>query len=137
MNRDLKEFINEIENETKRNDCKALVQLMEKESGYKANLHGKIVGFGLYHYKYDSGREGDAIVTGFSPRSQNISIYIMPGFSDYKKELESIGKYKTGKSCLYIKKLIRRVVIFQILFVINLTEITNLNWMQQKVPGLL
>ncbi len=106
MNRDLKEFINEIENETKRNDCKALVQLMEKESGYKANLHGKIVGFGLYHYKYDSGREGDAIVTGFSPRSQNISIYIMPGFSDYKKELESIGKYKTGKSCLYIKKLI-------------------------------
>ncbi len=78
---------------------------MEEESGYKAVLHGKIVGFGIYHYKYDSGREGDAIVVGFSPRSQNITIYIMPGFSDYEKELKQLGKHKTSKSCLYVNKL--------------------------------
>ena len=106
MKRDLKEFLNSIENETKRNDCKALVRIMEEESGYKAALRGSIVGFGMYHYKYESGHEGDAIVTGFSPRSQNITIYVMPGFSDYEKELESLGKHKASKSCLYIKKLL-------------------------------
>ena len=116
MKSDLRDFIDSIENETRRDDCKALVTLMEQESGYKAALHGKIVGFGLYHYKYDSGWEGDAFVTGFSPRSQNISIYIMPGFSDYAEELASLGKHKTSKSCLYIKRLsdIEKVILRKI-----------------------
>ena len=78
---------------------------MEKASGYDAYLSGSIVGFGEYHYKYESGREGDSVVTGFSPRKQNIAIYIMPGFSAYEKELSLLGKYKLGKSCLYINKL--------------------------------
>ena len=105
MKKDLRDFLNNIEKESKRDDSKALVKIMAQESGYKARLHGKIIGFGQYHYKYDSGREGDAIVTGFSPRAQNITIYIMPGFSDYQKELESLGKHKSSKSCLYINKL--------------------------------
>ena len=78
---------------------------MEEESAYKATLHGSIIGFGRYHYKYESGREGDSSVVAFSPRAQNITLYIMPGFSDYRKELEKLGKAKTAKSCLYINKL--------------------------------
>lgn len=105
MKPDLAEFIAGIENETKRNDCLALIELMAQASGYQPALHGKIVGFGMYHYKYASGREGDAVVTGFSPRAQNISIYIMPGFSDYAGQLQALGKHKTAKSCLYIKRL--------------------------------
>ena len=105
MKKDLKAFIDKIDNETKKKDATRLIKIMEEESGYKAALCGSIIGFGLYHYKYDSGREGDAIVTGFSPRKQNLTIYIMPGFSKYGKELEKLGKHKTAKSCLYINKL--------------------------------
>ncbi len=105
MKRDVREFLAGIAKETKRKDCQSLVKLMEQASGYKATLHGSIVGFGSYHYKYDSGREGDAIVTGFSPRAQNITVYIMPGFSDYQEELAVLGKHKHSKSCLYINKL--------------------------------
>ena len=64
-----------------------------------------IVGFGSYHYRYASGREGDWPVAGFSPRKQNLVIYIMPGFSDYGDLLGKLGKYRTGKSCLYVNKL--------------------------------
>jgi len=105
MNRDVRNFLNSIEKESKRDDCKALVKIMEEESAYKATLHGSIIGFGRYHYKYESGREGDSSVVAFSPRAQNITLYIMPGFSDYRKELEKLGKAKTAKSCLYINKL--------------------------------
>jgi len=105
MKKDLKEYIGKIKNDRKRGDCLALVKLMEEESGFKARLHGKIVGFGLYNYVYESGREGVAIVTGFLPGSQNISIYIMPGFAKFGDELGKIGKHKLGKSCLYINKL--------------------------------
>lgn len=64
-----------------------------------------IVGFGRYHYKYDSGREGDALRVGFSSRAQNISVYIMPGYQDFSAELARLGQHKTGKSCLYVKRL--------------------------------
>jgi hypothetical protein len=64
-----------------------------------------IIGFGSYHYKYASGREGDWFLTGFSPRKQNLSIYIMSGFNRYEEILSRLGKFKTGKSCLYINKL--------------------------------
>jgi len=105
MNKALKDYLSQIESTQKREDAFALVKLMEEESGYQASLHGKIIGFGVYNYKYESGREGVAIVTGFSPRSHNFAIYIMPGFSKYGNELEKIGKHKLGKSCLYINRL--------------------------------
>lgn len=102
---DLKHYLAAIKHDTMRKDAAALVKIMEEESGYKAALCGRIVGFGLYHYVYDSGREGDAIVTGFLPGAQHFSLYIMPGFSDFTKELENLGKHKTAKCCLYIRKL--------------------------------
>lgn len=105
MNRALKAFIDAIERESKRKDSLALIKLMEEESGYKAKLHGKIVGFGSYHYKYASGREGEAIVTGFAPGKGPISIYIMPGFANYQKELARLGKHRSAKVCIYINKL--------------------------------
>jgi len=105
MKNELKQFISSVDNKQKREDSIALVKLMEEESGYKGYLSGKIIGFGKYHYKYESGREGESLVVGFSPRKQNIAIYIMPGFSEYQNILDKIGKHKIGKSCLYINKL--------------------------------
>ena len=99
-------FIKSIENETRRKDCQQLSKLMGEITGKRAKMWGDgIVGFGKYHYKYNSGREGDFFVTGFSPRKQNLTIYIMPGFSNYKTLLKKIGKHKTSVSCLYIKTL--------------------------------
>jgi len=78
---------------------------MEDTSGYKPYLSGTIIGFGKYDYKYDSGREGTSSVVAFSPRKANLVLYIMPGFADNQDLLESLGKHKIGKSCLYINKL--------------------------------
>lgn len=86
-------------------DALKLVEIMREETGYEPYLDGKIISFGSYHYAYESGREGDCCVTGFSPTKQRISIYIIPGFSNYQSELEDIGKHKTGKCCLYVNKL--------------------------------
>ena len=105
MNKELKTFISAIEKETKRNDSLSLLALMEEESGYKGKLRGKVIGFGSYHYKYASGREGDAIVTGFSPGQSYFSIYIMLGFANFRKELAKLGKHRSTKCCLYINKL--------------------------------
>lgn len=101
----LNEFIQGIPSETKRNDAIELLKILEEESGYMPYISGSIVGFGSYHYKYDSGREGDSFVVAFSPRKANIAIYIMPGFSTFEEQLKRLGKHKTGKSCLYINKL--------------------------------
>ena len=99
-------FIQSIEDDCKRKDCKQLLKLMREITGKRAKKWGdSIVGFGKYHYKYKTGREGDFFVTGFSPRKQNLTIYIMPGFSKYKTLLKKIGKHKTSVSCLYIKTL--------------------------------
>lgn len=99
-------FLKGIEDDQKRSDCLELLALIEAITGKKPKMWGtSIVGFGNYHYKYASGREGDYFVTGFSPRKQNLTIYIMPGFTRYEAVMSKIGKYKTGKSCLYIKKL--------------------------------
>ena len=82
------------------------MEMMKEMTGETPKMWGKsIVGFGSYHYKYDSGREGDWFLTGFSPRKQNLSLYIMAGFGQYDDLLANLGKHKTGKSCLYIKKL--------------------------------
>ena len=79
---------------------------MQRVTGEPPTMWGdSIVGFGSYHYVYDSGREGDWFLTGFSPRKRNLSLYIMAGFSDYDELMERLGKHKTGKSCLYVNRL--------------------------------
>ncbi|MCE2406071.1 MAG: DUF1801 domain-containing protein [Pseudomonadales bacterium] len=102
----VEQFINSVDNETKRKDSLEILDMMSAITGSPPVLWGSsLVGFGRYHYKYASGREGDFFLTGFSPRKQALTIYIMPGFSEYETILGNLGKYKTGKSCLYVKKL--------------------------------
>ena len=99
-------FINSIEDVEKRADCKVLMKIMREITGNRATMWGpSIVGFGKYHYKYASGREGDFFLTGFSPRKQALSIYVISGFKPHAKLMEKLGKYKKGKSCLYVKRL--------------------------------
>lgn len=105
-NRSVKTFLDTLVDDTKRKDCRDLLKMMQAVTGYKAKMWGEsIVGFGRYHYKYASGREGEFFVTGFAPRKQDLTIYIMPGFANHTELLAKLGKHKTGKSCLYIKKL--------------------------------
>ncbi|NNJ89674.1 MAG: DUF1801 domain-containing protein [Eudoraea sp.] len=100
------EFLASIPDVQKRMDCITLQHLMKEVTKEDPVMWGSsIVGFGEYHYKYDSGREGDMLMTGFSPRSQNISIYIIAGFKRYEVLMKKLGKHKTGKSCLYVKRL--------------------------------
>lgn len=100
------EFLDTIDDTLKRNDCETLMLLLKNITGQEGVLWGNsIVGFGSYHYVYDSGREGDMFLAGFSPRKQNISIYIMAGFGRYTSLMKELGPHKTGKSCLYIKRL--------------------------------
>lgn len=99
-------FIKGVEDEQKKADCHTLIGLMKEITGEEPVMWGpSIIGFGSYHYKYDSGREGDMLLTGFSPRKQNLTLYIMSGFNRYEKLMQKLGKYKTGKSCLYVKRL--------------------------------
>lgn len=99
------DFLNGVD-EKRREDCFALVELMEEATGAEAKMWGaSIVGFGSYHYKYASGKEGDWMLVGFSPRKQNLTLYIMSGFEEYDGLLAKLGKHSTGKSCLYIKRL--------------------------------
>lgn len=100
------EFINGIEDRQQRVDAKKIAAMMRRATGKRARMWGaSIVGYGQYHYKYDSGREGDFMITGFSPRKQALSVYIMPGFDQFDGLMKKLGKYKTGKSCLYLKRL--------------------------------
>ena len=100
------DFINRVEDEQKRQDCHEIMEIMKGITGEEPKMWGNsMVGFGSYHYKYDSGREGDWFLTGFSPRKQKLSLYIMAGFSHCDALLANLGKYKTGKACLYIKRL--------------------------------
>lgn len=102
----VKRFLNALGNEKRKQDAYVLLDLLQELSGKPAVLWGdSIVGFGSYHYKYATGREGDWPITGFSPRKQNLSIYVMLGFSRYQALMDKLGKYKTGKSCLYVNKL--------------------------------
>jgi hypothetical protein len=105
-NASVEDFLNSIPEEGKRKDAFAVLKLMKQVTRKKPKMWGpSIVGFGEYHYKYDGGREGDWFLTGFSPRKQNLTLYIMSGFTRYDSLMKKLGKYKTGKSCLYIKKL--------------------------------
>jgi len=102
----VEDFLNSVEDEKKREDSNNILNLMQDITGEEPKMWGdSIVGFGSYHYKYASGREGDWFQTGFSPRKQNMTLYIMAGFDRYEELLAKLGKYKTGKSCLYVKKL--------------------------------
>lgn len=103
---DVASFIENVDNEQKRKDSYVLISLMEKATGEKAKMFGPtIVGFGQYHYKYDSGHEGDAPLLGFSPRKAAISLYVYSGGKQQDELLKSLGKYKMGKACIYVKKL--------------------------------
>jgi hypothetical protein len=99
-------FLAGIQDEEKRSDAKKLCTLMRKGTGMKPAIWGtSIVGFGSYHYKYASGREGDWPVTGFSPRQSSLTVYIMPGFKEYGDLLKKLGPHKHSVSCLYLKRL--------------------------------
>ena len=105
-NASVKDFLNSIENEQIRKDCFEISKMMEGVTKAKPKMWGpSIVGFGDYHYIYESGREGDSAIIGFSPRKQNITIYIADGFAQHQGLIKKLGKYSTGKVCLYIKKL--------------------------------
>jgi hypothetical protein len=99
-------FLGNIENDQRKKDCFAVMELMKKITKSEPAMWGtSIVGFGSYHYTYASGREGDWFLCGFSPRKQSLTLYIMTGFSRYNEILSRLGKYKTSKSCLYINKI--------------------------------
>ena len=99
-------FINLVKDDRKRKDSFEMVKIFEKETGFKAKMWGpSIVGFGNYHYKYESGHEGDAPLAGFSPRTAAFSLYLMGDFKDRDKLLSRLGKHKESKACVYFKKL--------------------------------
>ena len=102
----VEEFLNGVSDERKREDSFAILDLMREITGDEPAMWGtSIIGFGSYRYKYASGQDGEWFLTGFSPRKQNLTLYIMSGFDDYDSLLSGLGKHKTGKSCLYINKL--------------------------------
>ena len=99
-------FLNTFEDESKRKDAQTILQMMQDVTGEAPRMWGNsIVGFGSYRYKYASGKEGDWMLTGFSPRKQNLTLYIMSGFEINADIMSRLGKHTTGKGCLYIKKL--------------------------------
>lgn len=105
-NASVDDFLNAVEDEQKRADCFVIAKLMQQVTKAKPKMWGNsIVGFGAYHYTYASGREGDWMLVGFSPRKSNITLYIMAGFEQYADLMKKLGKHTTGKSCLYIKSL--------------------------------
>ena len=99
-------YLNSIENTSRRADAKAMHKLMREVTGERARMWGSsLVGYGSYSYPYASGQSGSSALCGFSPRKQNLVVYIMPGFKPYKSLMAKLGKYRTGKSCLYINKI--------------------------------
>ncbi|HKJ02733.1 MAG TPA: DUF1801 domain-containing protein [Longimicrobiales bacterium] len=102
----VEEFLAGVAHEKRREDCRAVVDLMREITGEEPALWGdSLIGFGSYHYRYESGREGDWPLTGVSPRKQSLTLYIMPGFHRYEELMAGLGRYRTGKSCLYVNRL--------------------------------
>jgi Domain of unknown function (DU1801) len=123
-------FIDAVADEKQRADAHKIAATMERLSGHKPKMWGpSIIGFGSYHYKYDSGREGDMCRIGFSPRKGNTVLYLVDGFEGHAALLEKLGKHKTGKSCLYIKRLsdVDESVLEQLV-------VKSLTYMAQKYP---
>lgn len=103
---DVDHFLAAVEPDRRREDGQTLNALFKRVTGWAPVMWGpSMIGYGQYHYRYDSGREGESLATGFSPRKSNLSIYIMPGYADYSAILDRLGKHKTGKSCLYVNRL--------------------------------
>lgn len=99
-------FIAAVEDDAVRRDCETLMGMMERATGARPALWGSsIVGFGSYHYRYESGREGEWFLTGFAPRKRNLTLYVMAGFDRYAPLMAKLGKHSTGKACLYVKRL--------------------------------
>ena len=124
-------FLGNITPAQKQEDCFSLLKTMKDITGLTPKMWGpSLIGFGDYHYKYESGREGDSFRIGFSPRAQNLSIYIMPGYQDFDDELSRLGKHKMGKSCLYIKRLsdVDETVLHEML-------VKGLSLMEEKYPS--
>lgn len=125
----VKEFLNKVELDSKREDAFELLDIFKEVTGEDPKMWGpSIIGFGQYHYVYKTGHEGDMCATGFSPRKAKHSLYIMSGFDNYNELMDKLGKYSTGKSCLYINKLadIDNVVLKQLIaesynYIINKT----------------
>ena len=102
----VKEFLNQIPDKERRDDCIAVAKMMEEITGDKPKMWGpSIVGFGTYHYKYASGHEGDWPIAAFSPRKKDLTVYLMIGFDKNLELMNQLGKHSKGKSCLYIKRL--------------------------------
>ena len=102
----VKAFLNKISDEQRRKDCQTVSDLMQRATGEVPKMWGSsIVGFGRYQYRYASGHEGEWPIIGFSPRKNDLTLYIMRGFDESQSLLDRLGKFKTGKSCLYIKRL--------------------------------
>jgi hypothetical protein len=102
----VEKFLASVGSEKRRKDCEAVIGMMRAITGEPPRMCGPgVVGFGSCHYKYESGREGDWFLTGVSPRKQNLTLYITPGFDAYGELMGKLGRYKTGKSCLYINSL--------------------------------
>ena len=123
-------FLNAVENKTRKRDAHTINEIMTRISGEKPTMWGPtLVGFGSYHYKYDSGREGDSMITGFSPRKSAMSLYIMPGYGEFDDIMARLGKHKTGKACLYINKLedVDMTVLEELIT-------TSVAWMRNKYP---
>ncbi|WP_269236846.1 DUF1801 domain-containing protein [Flavobacterium flavigenum] len=100
------DFINTVAEDPKRNDVFELLKIMEEVTGFEPKMWGPgIIGFGSYHYKYESGHEGEAPLTAFSPRKDAISLYLSSSFENKEELLSKFGKHKAGKGCIYIKKL--------------------------------
>lgn len=102
----VRDFLESVELDKRREDGFRMLEIMEEIVSDPPKMWGpSIVGFGTYHYKYESGREGDFMKVGFSPRKTSLTVYIIPGFPRFDELMKQLGKFKTGKSCLYIKKL--------------------------------
>lgn len=102
----VQDFIDGLESERRRSEAHELDALFRRVTGWRPVLWGdSLIGYGSYHYRYESGREGDMLATGFSPRKARHSIYILPGYADYGRILDRLGKHAKGKSCLYVNKL--------------------------------
>jgi hypothetical protein len=100
------DFLKQVEDPQRRADCRKVAKMMREATGNRAAMWGdSIVGFGKYAYTYASGHSGEWPITGFSPRKRELTLYIMPGFSKYEPLMKKLGKHRTGKSCLYIKRL--------------------------------
>jgi len=105
-NADVTAYLSAVQPARRRDDALALDQLFRKVTGFQPQMWGgSMVGYGRYHYRYDSGRDGDFLATGFAPRKANMVVYIMPGYADFGGLLDQLGKHRLGKSCLYLNKL--------------------------------